>query len=494
MGLRIQNNIAAMNAHRQLSIADTNLTKSLQRLSSGYRINTAADDAAGLAISESFRADIASFKVAYRNTSEAASLLQVAEGGMDQVGNMLTRLKELATQASSANVGSSERTKIDSEADKLISEIDRIANGTKYGSTNLLDASFGNAQNGAMSVYSAGVADRVLDDANDNIRYTLSATTAGAGVTVDAIGSTIDEDKTWFVALISGAGADSHQAILRDSLKSASATSTELITYTSGTTELAFSNLGVTFSFSAGLTAAIGMVTDVNNVSDSTQSKLSIVRTGMTSLNVASALTGVWTISDTGDDRTITITYSDGSVSQQVDYVASGNTITFDSLNISFVLGDDYSWSAGDLDGMKFTVSAGTGSAGNTFQIGAENNSYNQIAISIDGVRTSDLGINSLDLSTTANAQQAINLIDTAISTLAGSRGTVGAYQNRLSYAAANLSTITENMQAAESVIRDVDMAAEMTSFTKNQILMQAGTAMLAQANMSPQQVLSLFG
>jgi len=142
MGLRIQNNLAAINAHRNLTLADSNLSKSLERLSSGYRINRAADDAAGLAISQGFRADIASFKVAARNASEASSLLQVAEGALDQIGGMLTRLKELATQAASANAGSN-LGKIEDEANKLLSEIDRIANTTEYADTALIKGSFG---------------------------------------------------------------------------------------------------------------------------------------------------------------------------------------------------------------------------------------------------------------------------------------------------------------------------------------------------------------
>ncbi|MCX5908513.1 MAG: flagellin, partial [Deltaproteobacteria bacterium] len=137
MGLRIQNNIAAMNAHRQLKVSDSALSKSMEKLSSGYRINKAADDAAGLAISQSFRADIASFKVASRNTSEANALLQVAEGSLDQMGNILTRLKELATQAASGNA-TSNIDKINDEANQLIAEFDRIATSTKYGDTALL--------------------------------------------------------------------------------------------------------------------------------------------------------------------------------------------------------------------------------------------------------------------------------------------------------------------------------------------------------------------
>lgn len=273
MGLRIQNNISAMNTHRQLSISDSGLSKSLERLSSGYRINRAADDAAGLAISQGMRADIASYQVASRNVSEANAMVQVAEGAYDQIGNMLTRLKELATQASSANA-SGDLDKIDAEAEALLEEITRISDATEYAGAGLLDGSLG-AQ---------------------------------------------------------------------------------------------------------------------------------------------------------------------------------------------------------------------------TFQVGSTADTFSQISITFSAVTNSSLGIDSLDLSTTSAAQTALTSIDSAIDTLNESRGDLGAIQNRLGYAGANLATTIENVQAAESVIRDVDMAAEMTTFTKNQILLQAGTAMLAQANAAPQNILSLLG
>ncbi len=142
MGFRIANNIAAMNVQRQLGISDSGLTKALERLSSGYRINSASDDSAGLAISQTFRADIASFKIASRNAAEANSLLQVAEGAMDQIGNMLVRLKELATQAASANAGTS-RAQIDAEKVKIIAEMERIASVTEYAGSALIDGTFG---------------------------------------------------------------------------------------------------------------------------------------------------------------------------------------------------------------------------------------------------------------------------------------------------------------------------------------------------------------
>jgi len=371
MGLRIQNNIQAMNAHRNLGIADSAMAKSLQRLSSGYRINSGADDAAGLAIANSMRADIASFKVASRNTSEANALLQVAGGALDQVSNMLTRLKELATQAASANANSN-LTKINDEASKVISEIDRIATSTEYADTKLVNGSFG-------------------------------VTVAGTAATV-----------------ASGSGF-------------------------------------------AGIT---GMVAG-----------------------------GKYTLAS--DANTMSLAYAGGM--QEVDLItapASGATkdIEFDSLGITVTINDNF---GANTDGA-ITASA-TGSA--SFQIGAENVSDNRISVSLGnatqnvlGKTTGSTAISAIDLTSAANAQTALDIIDDAISDLSTVQGDIGAYQNRLSFAAANLATTTENMQAAESVIRDVDMASEMTTFTKNQILMQAGTAMLAQANMAPQQVLSLFG
>lgn len=377
MGLRIQNNIAALNAHRNLTTADTGLSKSLERLSSGYRINKAADDAAGLSISQGMRADIASYKVASRNTSEANSLLQVAEGALDQIGNMLTRLKELATQASSANAGT-DLDKINAEATKLIAEIDRIAESTEYAGTKLVDGSFGVA---------VGTA-------------TLEASAAGG------------------MAGISGMKASEH--------------------YTINDT-----------------TVAGGMAT----ISITTGEVTEIVTTSVV----------------TGDDT------------KNVTFGALGLTLT---INSGLAASDD-------MVGKITAASSGNAS----FQVGLDANGTSRIDISLGDSRQEALGktsgsvaISAVDLSSAANAQTALTTINNAINDVSKLRGDIGAAQNQLSYASANLATVVENMTAAESVIRDVDMAAEMTTFTKNQILLQAGTAMLAQANMAPQAVLSLFG
>jgi flagellin len=370
MGFRIQNNIAAMNAQRNLAISDAGMSKSLERLSSGYRVNTAKDDAAGLAISQQFRADIASVKVAQRNIMEANSLLQTAEGAMNSVGDVLTRMKELATQAASANAAT-DIGKVSAEYDTLVLEIDRIANSTKYAGTSLTNGNF----------------------------------TAG------------NTQATW---------------------------------------------------------AAIGNVYDVS---------------------VTNAAAGNYTVTHSNVANTLTLTTA-GGLSETKPINHGAQSVNFSTLGISFkttaagvqdtVLDDLGAAGAGTL-----VVTAGANSK--DFQVGYQKTADSKMGVTIDSITTTVLGVAANDISTASKAYDALATIDSAVGALATSRGEVGSYQNRLGYASANLSITLENFTAAESAIRDVDMAAEMTAFTKNQILVQAGTAMLSQANTSQQGVLSLF-
>ena len=377
MGFRIQNNIAAMNAQRNLTINDAALSKSLERLSSGYRINSAKDDAAGLSISQGFRADLASYRVASRNVTEANALLQTAEGAMDQIGNMLTRLKELATQAASANAATN-IAKINSEGNTLILEIDRIANSTSYAGTKLVDGSFGVAVSGG------------------------------------------------------------------------------------------------TFTASSGLGAASGL---------EASKTYSIV--------VATTAAGV-------RNMTVSATLAAGRVSQTVYAVAAAATgatsdVSFAALGLKLTLNDSFTATLGNGT----TITSGAQTAAD-FQVGSKNIALeDRIGVTLTSLKTATLAggsaLSSSQMATAALAQVFLTTIDSAISTLNTKRGDLGAAQNRLGYASANLAATMENITAADSVIRDVDMASEMTAFTKNQILLQAGTAMLAQANQAPQMVLSLF-
>lgn len=375
MGFRIQNNIAAMNAQRNLGISDMAMSKSLERLSSGYRINSAKDDAAGLSISQGFRASIASYNVASRNVTEGNALLQVAEGAMDQVGNMLTRLKELATQAASANAGSN-LDKINAEGNQLILEIDRIANSTEYAGAKLLNGSFGVSVDGA-STLNPTLGLHSASGMQASTTYTVEAVTGSGGgkfnVTVSA---TI--------------GGKSISQTIKD---------VEAPTTTGSTKEVSFAALGLKITFNTNLNST-----------------------------------------------------SDGTI-------------------------------------------VGTAGSPSEFQVGAKDTADDRIGVTLASINANKLDSNLVadQMNTAAKAQALLTSIDSAISKLSELRGGIGAAQNRFSYAAANLATTIENYTAAESVIRDVDMAAEMTSFTKNQILLQAGTAMLSQANQSPQMIMSLF-
>ena len=374
MGLRIQNNIAAFNAHRNLKTADAGLSKSLERLSSGYRINKASDDAAGLAVSMRFRAQIKSLAQAGRNASEANSLLQVAEGAGDQITNILQRMKELATQAASTNTGTTDRSNISAEVETLEQEITRIANSTKYSGSNLIDGNFG-------------------------------------GLTVS-----------------SGASA------------------------------------------AGNLTAANGITAiDVSGAQASTSY----------SVAVSTAGNGAITITDGTSTQTISASALTGVQSEQLDFNTFGIKLTVNGVV------NDTATATSSLATSALSTSS--------FQVGYENNANNNITFSLANMTTAGLTAD-VSVGTLSGAQTALTTIDTALDTLANARATIGSSQNRLGFATANLSSTIENLSAAESVIRDADMAFETVAFTKNQILLQAGTSMLAQANQSPQSVLSLLG
>jgi len=382
MGLRINTNIAALNAHRNLEITDTRLSKNMERLSSGLRINRAADDAAGLAIAQKLNAQVRSFTVASRNASQAMSMLQVAEGGADQIHSMLLRLKELATQAASYN-NQANLSDINEEASKLKAEINRIARSTKYLNTNLLTG--------------FGAQVKTVDSTTQQVAntYDWDAGQAAAGTYTFSYNAT-----TNVLTLTRGSDNASEGVVLH-----------------TGTKEVNFSTLGISFK-----------ITDYAGQGD----------TQLDALGTALAGLGTWNVGTT-------------------------------------------------------TVDA-------EFQIADKNDEWSKLSFSLASIDTNAIGtdggtqISSIDLSTQANAQAALTVIDDAIADVNNFRAAIGALSNRLEYTYQNLQVSIENLSASESVIRDADMAYEMVYFTRNQILLQSGTAMLAQANMAPQNVLSLLG
>ncbi len=367
MGLRINQNIAAYNAHRNLTQTDNNLSKSLERLSSGLRINRAADDAAGLSISEKLRSQVRGLQQASRNAQDGISLIQTAEGALAETHSILQRMRELAVQAANGSLTEEDRDAIQEEISALISEVTRIADSTSYNNQTLLKGGLGSS-----------------------VSVTGASLVAASGI-----------------ASIESVGAASGNYNL---------------SYASGTNTLTLTD---------------GTTTE------------SVVITPPTGFN-----TSVVTFASLGIKVTV-----NGAIDNQS--IASG--------------------SGG------FTVSSGAMS----LHVGANQNQT--ITVSIGNMSAEGLGIDTVDVSTSAGAEAAIATLDGAITTVSTQRSQLGAVQNRLEHTIANLGVAQENLAASESRIRDVDMAAEMVSFTRNQIMIQAGTAMLAQANAVPQTVLQLL-
>lgn len=374
----INHNIAALNTYRQLSNNNTVGAKSLEKLSSGLRINRAGDDAAGLAISEKMRGQIRGLDQASRNAQDGISLIQTAEGAMNEVHSILQRMRELAVQSANDTNTTTDRTALNTEVSQLKSEIDRIANQTQFNTMDLLK--------GDLSVQ--------LD--RDTTSSTLLADAGFVSITFAGL-----EADTW--------------------------------TLTATATGYTLDNAGLTISLISTPDAA-----------------------------PAAGSEGVINFGGP-NGQTVSITVNDA-------YTVG----SFDTLDI-----------------------VTTGTAGAKLQIGA--NASQSLTITIDDMRvtggtTAEMtALAAATVDTQANADLAITTIDSAINKVSGSRAALGAYQNRLEHTINNLGTSSENLSAAESRIRDVDMAKEMMMFTKTSILSQAATAMLAQANQQPQQVLSLL-
>lgn len=367
--MRINNNISAMNTYSRLSSAQSAQSKSLEKLSSGLRINRAGDDAAGLAISEKMRGQIGGLNQAVRNAQDGISLIQTAEGALSETHSILNRMRELAVQASNDTNSTEDRDAINTEITQLKEELNRIGETTQFNGKVLLDGSFGvkDSETGTLASGTDGVQGFSISGAKASETYTLAVVADGEVSLTDSAGN-------------------------------------------------------------------------------------------------AQVITGLAT------------TYS--------------GSLNFDKMGISINLKDTDLAAATDTIGGKTIITSAT--TDQNIQIGA--NSNQKLGISIDSMKADDLGVATISVASHTDAESAITAIDTAINTVSTQRSKLGAWQNRLDHTINNLTASAENLTAAESRIRDVDMAKEMMEFTKNNILNQASTAMLAQANQMPQGVLQLLG
>jgi len=383
MAAIINTNVASLNAQRNLSSSQGSLNTSLQRLSSGLRINSAKDDAAGLAIADRFTSQIRGLDVASRNANDGISLAQTAEGALGEVTNNLQRVRELAVQSANASNSASDRAALNTEATQLLSEVDRVASQTKFNGVSLIDGSFTSA------VFQVG---------------------ANAGETI-TVSSLVDANTAALGSVTSASGQSSAVAGISD--LTAGATGDLIINGTDISTQIG----------AAGTSQQrVGQVVDA--------------------INNSSTTTGVNAAFDS----------------------ATGKIVLSSAATITVTGADD-----GTKTGFDISNSDGSGAAATT------------------------TGLTSLDLSSYAGASLAIQQIDSALGQVNSARATLGAIQNRFSSVVSNIASTSENLSASRSRIQDADFAKETAALTRGQILQQAGTAILSQANSAPQSVLSLL-
>lgn len=480
----INTNIMSLNSQRNLNASQESLQTSLQRLSSGLRINSAKDDAAGLAISERFTSQIRGLDQAVRNANDGISLAQTAEGALSESGNILQRIRELSVQSANATNSASDRQALQSEVSQLVSELDRIASSTEFNGQKLLDGTFGTA------IFQVGAnANQTIQATTSNFRannfgnYRVEGAVASAG-TAARIG---DEALTVTGSL----GAETLNVAANSSARdvaelvssksnstgvTAFALTEETVTFdTEGayvvnlsSDNIESSKVAFTISGTSGNDGLAGAVTAFNDVSSKTgvTARISDDGAGIVLRNSTGNNIGISETASNTNAGTLMVAgasiRSGAQTAQDGDGAAASNVIitgqvTFDSDKSFSVVGD----------------------AGETVTNATEASNLNSV--------------NNLDVSSVAGANLALATVDAALNTVSNQRAKFGAIQSRFGSTIANLATNSENLSAARSRIRDADFAKETAELTRNQILQQAGTAMLAQANVAPQNVLTLL-
>jgi len=476
----------SLNSQRNLNKSQGGLSQALQRLSSGLRINSAKDDAAGLAISERFTSQIRGLTVASRNANDGISLSQVAEGALTEVGNILQRVRELSVQSANATNSASDRSALQLEVGQLASELNRIAKATEFNGQKLLDGSFGTALfqvgSNANETIVATTANFKTNQYGD-YRISGQPTVATTATTFAAGGSVIISGSSGTKTVSFGA-TDSAETV---------AAAVNLVVDQTGVTASALTTSNVTFSTSGTyrftLASENTSAVQINfNIDKNTGTDA--LSQAVNAFNDQQAKTGV-VATVMADSTGISLTNYDG---KQVDlrtagFANSGTTslATVNNAGVSAtqtVLGSTSVASTAIMSGQvtfdstKAFVVTGTAAA---VVSGATESSVLQ-------------KVSDLDISTVSGANLAMSVVDAAISQVSNQRAKFGALQNRFSSTISNLDTSIENLSAARSRIRDADFAVETAELTRTQILQQAGTAMLAQANSIPQNVLSLLG
>ena len=493
----INTNTASLNAQNNLSKSQGDLRTSLQRLSSGLRINSAKDDAAGLAISDRMTSQIKGLNQAVRNANDGISLAQTAEGALQESTNILQRMRELAVQSANDTNSASDRANLQKEVAQLQSELNRIADTSTFNNKKILDGSFtaGKFQVGAnadqtISLSIGNASATAIGNytwTTDGTSTTAVAAAAAPGASTVTAGDIVVSGSSGSKTVDVAAGDSARQVAEKvnaetssTGVKATAVTTAKLTAISTGT--VAFSLTGDSTGGAQTITASGITATDKTALADAINAKAST--TGITA-QISEDRTSITLTSAKGDDILIAdATESAGATNAlsvqgfNADGTASGGVQALvDGGNDSTRVGGDITFSSSN----SFTVTAAATNGGIT-------------ATAANTANTSTLSsVASIDISTQTGSNNALDTIDQALSFISEERADLGAVQNRLNSTISNLKNISENVSAARSRIQDTDFAMETANLTKNQILQQAGTAMLAQANTLPQGVLSLL-
>ena len=580
MGMVVRTNTMALNAYRQLGMNNSAVSKSLEKLSSGFRINRAGDDAAGLAISEKMKAQITGLETASANAQDGISLIQTAEGNLNEVHDMLNRMVELATKSANGTYTQTERDALQAEVDQLLDEIDRISQSANFNGAKLLDGSLdttlkttGNVdliaadtqvvadgqlgKDPQAGIYSIDLSNTTITASDDAGSVTFTVFGKGVDLTIakkgdklsgadlaqaiadewnntatgykdewkddngfsltasvegDKLVFTMDNAPTaaWNVSAASGqfsnysdmTGNNAEQVTVTVEKEAVDTTMSRM--YGQAKFELAAEaaegKVGVvdgatvtigdeTYVFAVGPDSKYKNVSNVIDLTDKTAGAADLVKTAAQRLSTAAEGNSRFKVGTTVTTGVITVTEKEGGV----DY--SKNNLAGSDGKGSWGITGTKNATKDDWAGLIKTGKVDDAAMGKslTLQIGDTADDFNKMSVSVGDMSSKGLGLEGLSITTEANASNAIDKIKTAINTVSTARAGMGALQNRLEHTINNLDVAVENLSAANSRIRDTDMAKEMMNYTKMNVLVQSAQAMLAQANQQPQSVLQLL-
>ena len=478
----VQHNMQAANANRMLNVTTGQQAKSTEKLSSGYRINRAADDAAGLTISEKMRKQIKGLDRASTNAEDGVSAVQTAEGALTEVHSMLQRMNELATQSANGTNSNTDRKAIQDEIDQLTTEIDRVSETTKFNETYLLKGD-GSEKAHNVNAHDAGLDGVTLDDKGDGtVAVTLKSLKGGDKISIAGKNYTIG----------------SIAKDVTDAVGTPTATSKIKV----GDTEYKYEDGNSTDSTGTNVTAGWYVSgtdftkdtkTNWDKVKKDTVADLAVAGSKVTVGSKTFAIINDANTADGIDDKDSTVITAGKAYQLQTAEIVKASSIGADTAATN-ATADNNAYGTATTT---FTLNKGTVSYKDALSfnlhVGADADMTNKITVNIDSMNSAGLGVKGIKADTEQDATYAIDAIADAISTVSSQRSSLGAVQNRLEHTINNLDNVVENTTSAESRIRDTDMAEEMVNYSKNNILAQAGQSMLAQANQSNQGVLSLL-